>query len=188
MVIMSGQSGCERDGMDRTDAARVLQADRRAGCILFLDFDGVTHPDPCQAGRQFRRLPLIEEVLREFEACRIVISSSWRVVHRLDEMRGYFAADMRRRVIDVTPACCGPDGQPDFALSAHRQWECEAWLSEKGHLLLPNRDVGAAWLAIDDRDDWFRPGCGNLLVTDATTGFGPDDAVRLRSMLKQRME
>ncbi|HXE48801.1 MAG TPA: HAD domain-containing protein [Ramlibacter sp.] len=156
-------------------------------CILFLDFDGVTHPDPCEAGQQFRRLPLIEEVLREFEAWQIVISSSWRVVHRLDEMRGYFAADLRPRVIDVTPEYGGPAGlsAADPVMSAHRQWECEAWLRNK--LLLPNPRADAAWVAIDDRDYWFRPGCGNLLLTDATTGFGPHDAVRLRAMLKQRM-
>jgi hypothetical protein len=158
------------------------------GCIVFLDFDGVTHPDPCEAGQLFRRLPLIEEVLRGFESCRIVISSSWRVVHRLDEMRRFFAADMQSRVIDVTPQYPGPNGlgERDFEpLSAHRQWECEAWLRDKGRLV-PDRRTPAGWIAIDDRDYWFRAGCGNLLVTDAATGFGPDDAVRLRAMLRQQ--
>jgi hypothetical protein len=45
----------------------------------------------------FTLLPLIEEVLRGFEACKIVISSSWREVHPLDELREFFAPDMRPR-------------------------------------------------------------------------------------------
>jgi hypothetical protein len=189
MVFMSGKADCTFDETHGSGGAGVVEADRRAGCILFLDFDGVTHPDPCEAGQLFRRLPFIEEVLREFEACQIVISSSWRVVHRLDEMRGYFAADMRSRVIDVTPeyrARNGHLGTPDFDPSAHRQWECETWLRKRVQLS-QDRQAGPSWIAIDDRDYWFRRGCGNLLLTDATTGFGPDDALRLHAMLKQRV-
>jgi hypothetical protein len=190
MMFMSGKADCNRVETDGSAEAGLVETDRRAGCIVFLDFDGVTHPDPCEPGQLFRRLPLIEEVLREFETCQIVISSSWRVVHRLDEMRGFFAADIRYRVIDVTPEYCAPNGHQgslDFVQSAHRQWECEAWLHSKRLQLPQNRCAGPAWIAIDDRDYWFRPGCGNLLVTDATTGFGPDDALRLQAMLKQRM-
>ena len=160
-----------------------------AGCILFLDFDGVTHPDPCEAGQLFTRLPLIEDVLRRFEGCRIVISSSWRVVHPLDEMRRYFAADMRPRVIGLTPRYRAPRGKrtPELADNYDRQWECEAWLRQRQAGPLRNRRAGAAWIAIDDREYWFRPGCGNLLVTDGDTGFGLEDGNRLEAMLRQRL-
>lgn len=160
-----------------------------AGCILFLDFDGVTHPDPCDAGQHFTRLPLIEEVLRPYPACKIVISSSWRVVHPLDEMRNFFAIDMRSRVIGVTPEHGGPGGNGSWgvAVNHERQWECERWLLT-GQLWLPrNRRAGAPWIAIDDREHWFRPGCANLLLTDASTGFGPDDGPRLVDMLRKRL-
>ena len=105
-----------------------------AGCILFLDFDGVTHPDPCDAGQHFTQLPLIEEVLRPYPACKIVISSSWRVVHPLNEMRKFFAADMRPRVIGVTPEHGGPGGNGSWgvAVNHERQWECERWLLTGG--------------------------------------------------------
>lgn len=43
-----------------------MTSDEGAGCILFLDFDGVTHPDPCDAGQHVTRLPLIEQVLRPY--------------------------------------------------------------------------------------------------------------------------
>jgi len=52
--------------------------------ILFLDFDGVTHPQPCGDENVFCQLHLIEAVLRERElqGVHIVISSSWREYHR----------------------------------------------------------------------------------------------------------
>ena len=160
-----------------------------AGCILFLDFDGVTHPDPCEAQQHFTRLPLIEEVLRPYPACAIVISSSWRVVHPLDEMRKFFAADMRSRVIGVTPEYGGPGGNGNWgvAVNHERQWECERWLRTGRGWLSRSRRAGTPWIAIDDRDYWFRPGCGNLLLTDASTGFGPGDAQRLVEMLRERL-
>ena len=55
--------------------------------IVFLDFDGVLHPEfdpddperPKQNSDLFCRLPLIEAVLREFSQVEIVISSAWRM-------------------------------------------------------------------------------------------------------------
>ena len=158
-------------------------SDRRADCIVFLDFDGVTHPDPCQVGRLFTKLPLIEAVLRRFNACKIVISSSWRVVHPLDEMRGYFAVDMQSRVIGMTPQQRATDLIPSYS----RQWECEAWLSSERVWLPQDRRLDSPWIAIDDRADWFSPDCTNLLATSSQTGFTPDDAIRLERMLRKRM-
>lgn len=160
--------------------------DRRADCILFLDFDGVTHPDPCEAGRLFTQLPLIEAVLRRFNECGIVISSSWRVVHPLDEMREYFAVDMQSRVIGMTPehrAWRTAHLVPSYS----RQRECEAWLSSERVWLPRERRLDSPWIAIDDRDDWFAPDCTNLLATHSQTGFTPDDAIRLERMLRERM-
>ena len=67
--------------------------------ILFLDFDGVTHPQPCDDENVFCRLHLIEAVLRERElqGVQIVISSSWREYHGLDDMREFFSQDMQGR-------------------------------------------------------------------------------------------
>jgi hypothetical protein len=70
--------------------------------VIFLDFDGATHPDRCFADNLFCRMPLIEEVLHEFPRVKIVISSSWRERYSLDDMRGFFDAGMQDRVIDVT--------------------------------------------------------------------------------------
>lgn len=139
-------------------------------CILFLDLDGVTHPDPCDPADQLTQLPLIEDVLRAHPACAIVISSSWRITQSIDQIRANFSRDIRGRVVGATPERAG-----------NRQAECMAWLRET----LRTTDV--PWIAIDDRASWFDVGCAHLLVTDQACGFTERDAVELDFMLRQRL-
>jgi hypothetical protein len=150
-------------------------------CILFLDFDGVTHPEVCTKPELFQALPLIEAVVREHVHVEIVISSTWRLHHTFSELQSLFAKDMASRVVGVTPSfkrLSGdwlPNGLEDFS----RECECVNWLRQ-------NRP-GAHWLAIDDIDHWFRPGCSDLLLTDPTEGFLPSDQARLASMIQERL-
>lgn len=58
--------------------------------VLFLDFDGVTHPEPCCQEDVFCRLNLIEDVLLGFPTVDIVISSSWRDHYTLEYLRSFF--------------------------------------------------------------------------------------------------
>ena len=45
--------------------------------ILFLDFDGVLHPEPCYDKQSFFCcLPRLENVLRDFPKVRVVISNT----------------------------------------------------------------------------------------------------------------
>lgn len=159
----------------------------RAACIVFLDFDGVTHPEPCSDGQLFANLPQIEDVLRRFDSCKVVISSSWRTVHPLEEMREYFAADIQTRVIGVTPELESSMGKgKDLSPRYDRQHECEMWLRNKQVWLPQNRRANVPWIALDDRSYLFRPSCKNLLQVEGKWGFGPADALRLESMLTER--
>ncbi|MBT3066273.1 HAD domain-containing protein [Rhodoferax sp. U11-2br] len=71
--------------------------------ILFLDFDGVTHPEPYAQESAFNQLPLIESVVCGMASIDIVVSRGWRETHSLDELRVSFAPDIRPRVVGVTP-------------------------------------------------------------------------------------
>ena len=71
--------------------------------VLFLDFDGVVHPDGAEIDRFFGCAPLIETVLLEFESVQVIISSSWREVHPLKEIREFFAPDIAARIVGATP-------------------------------------------------------------------------------------
>lgn len=151
-------------------------------CVLFLDFDGVTHPEPCRPDQEFSQLPLIEAVLRQHPKVEVVISSSWRQVHSLDAMRAHFALDIAPRVIGITPSNKQPssDWLPGASSSNEREGECGTWMKQ-------NRPWGTPWVAIDDRAHWFRPGCSDLLLTNAKTGFTSDDGVALHAMFRERM-
>ena len=151
-------------------------------CVLFLDFDGVTHPEPCKAEHEFCQLALIEEVLRQHPGVDVVISSSWRQVHTLDEMRAHFAPDIAQRVVGVTPSNKQPTSAwlPGAAVSFEREGECDSWMKQ-------NRSWGTPWVAIDDRAHWFRPDCADLLQTSSKTGFLPQDKATLAAMLQERL-
>ena len=152
--------------------------------ILFLDFDGVTHPDPCRKDEYFRQLPLIENVLREHMHVNVVISSSWRYDHRLPELQAYFSTDIRSRVIDVTPYVARTDDEgwiPHHLLQHHREWECRKWMRQ-------HRPMDTPWLALDDAAAWFTPECAHLLATQSESGFQPEQVPVLDRMIRERFD
>jgi hypothetical protein len=148
--------------------------------ILFLDFDGVTHPEPRGDSDPFCCLPEIEEVIRLYERrLEIVISSSWSELFSLDDMKMYFQPDVARLIVGNTRIIGRRHFLPGKRRQFERQWEVEQWLKE-------NRP-DANWLAIDDRDYWFEPHCPHLLLTNAKTGFTRRDADRLVLMIEARI-
>lgn len=53
--------------------------------ILFLDFDGVLHPEHCLESKHFCLLPVLEKVVRQVPEVGLVIASTWRLQVSLDE-------------------------------------------------------------------------------------------------------
>ena len=152
--------------------------------IVFLDFDGVLHPEYTDnTADLFSRLPLVEDVLREFPRAEIVISSAWRLNWRDPsvatlELRKHFSEDIAPRVMGVTPNYIHLDRKnaPDGLYLYQRQWECVMWL--RAH-----RPAGTPWVALDDRAYWFRPFCENLMAFDRDVAFTPDRQAELRARL-----
>ena len=140
--------------------------------IVFVDFDGVLHPETLQGGTTLiSRLPLVEEVVRKYFGVELVISSAWRLRYPDAELaattlRIRFAPDIAPRVVGVTPdhktldARDSPDGLSSFT----RHWVCEAWM--RAH-----RPPGTRWMALDDRSYLFRPFCNNLMALDKYEAF-----------------
>lgn len=137
--------------------------------ILFLDFDGVLHPFNRATGTLVL-LPHFERVMRDFVDVDIVISSAWRESSTLDELRSFFSIDIRERVIDVTPILHYLDHR------YVREAEITTWLRDAGREYEP-------WLAIDDSELFFSPGCPNLLLVDADIGFSETAEQTLRHRL-----
>ncbi|WP_162569200.1 HAD domain-containing protein [Variovorax sp. SRS16] len=149
--------------------------------FIFLDFDGVLHPDPCRKSDYFCQLHLIEDVLRKKPEVKIVVSSSWRFDHELERLREFFSPDLRSVVVGVNPVVTRSDGEgwiPRHLLSHHREWECRKWLRQ-------NHAADALWVAIDDMPAWFTPNCENLIVTASAVGFQPEQSWQLERLLEQ---
>jgi hypothetical protein len=132
--------------------------------ILFVDFDGVLHPESGDPDMQFCFMPNFceaFEVAAQDASVNIVISSLWRVSAPIEELAQHFPERLRDRVVGVTPdldiAFESPTGS--------RQKEIEAWMTQHA----PN----GQWFAIDDRANLFNEGCPNLfLVPEHRPGCG----------------
>jgi hypothetical protein len=144
--------------------------------ILFLDYDGVLHPDPCtDAGRLFEHAPRLAQVLDAFPGVGVVLSTSWRTMRTERELLDPLPPSLRQRVLGFTPRCS--DFAPPMELIPYRRHaECVQWLKAQGMADSP-------WWALDDRAEWFVPYCENLIECDARSGFDQRVAARLTSIL-----
>lgn len=139
--------------------------------ILFLDFDGVLHPDPCfDARRLFERVPMLAAVLARFAEIEIVLSTNWRSNKSLAELRAPLGA-LAPRVVGVTPhfsSFAAPAALTPYA----RHAECMQWLADA--------DAGEReWIALDDRPTLFAPDCDRLIACDSAHGLDEPSAGRL---------
>src|SRR5271166_3585848 len=102
--------------------------------VLFLDFDGVLHPNGCAPADCFCLLPALADTITPFEL-DIVISSSWRHQYSLRSIKKRFPAPLRKRVVGTTG---------DSFPGTYARWkEIRAYLAEH-----PAPD----WRALDDFD------------------------------------
>ena len=92
--------------------------------ILFLDFDGVLHPEydrqAAPADVAFCHLPRFEAVMCDHPEVEIVISSTWREQFPLDDLRARFSPDIAARIVGATPITPRIDGK---YLPARREGE-----------------------------------------------------------------
>ncbi len=145
--------------------------------ILFLDFDGVLHPEGeghiLNGGTDFCFLPRLEALLREFPHVRIVISSSWREQLRYETLLKPFSNDIRARILGATP-------HSGFGLPLpyrQREGEILAWLQI-------HHAVNEPWIAVDDAYWQFDHCKDHLVACDSFTGFDEKASADLRKRLE----
>lgn len=146
--------------------------------ILFLDFDGVLHPFPAPIDPAclFCFLPGFEDTLRDLPHLEIVISSSWREGHQLDELRKLFSPDVGERIIGVTPQ-----------IDVHRLEDLRAVRQREIVLFLAKQPQEVAWIALDDDPDLFEPGCPNLIECIHGFGAAEENLLRKRYALNHKL-
>ena len=145
--------------------------------ILFLDFDGVLHPNH-QPGKLFTWVPRLAQWLDDWPQVDVVISSSWRVLHPQDEMVELLGPVVGSRVVGCTP--CVQQGRDDnvypaaktTVLNSERQAQVEAWMAASWN---PER----AWVALDDMAYLFEVDCARLVVCPGRQGISPENVQEL---------
>ena len=145
--------------------------------ILFLDFDGVMHPNN-QPDLLFVRVPRLALWLDAWPAVDVVISSSWRVHHSQAEMVERLGPVIGARVVGSTPWVVQQRDDNVYSaakttvLTHERQREVEAWLAASW-------DPDRAWVALDDMPYLFEPDCVRLLVCAGREGISRENVQAL---------
>jgi len=146
--------------------------------IVFLDFDGVLHPDEAYlvngrpvlktTGQLFMWAPHLVEVLINFPDVEIVLSTSWARELSFSRARQYLPEVLRGRVIGSTwhSAMAKRDGS-SFPY---------VWWDEATRYQQIKRYAGRAgltdWVAIDDQPEgWGADDLDKLVHTDSETGL-----------------
>ncbi len=133
--------------------------------ILFLDFDGVLHPNGCASKDCFSLLPALIATIAPFEL-DIVISSSWRRHRSLTWLKKLFPRPIRKRIVGTT-------GDP--FLGTYARWEeIRAYL---------RKHPTSSWRALDDFDFEFPPDCPQFIYCDGDRGCQSAELNRLATWL-----
>lgn len=164
--------------------------------LLFLDFDGVLNSTQStkmhwrNGGRQclfvnedhFCPLALsnLQFIMEQVPDLSIVISSSWRLMHPLEELQGFLLSKAGidpSKVLGITPDL---PHDPETGRSADRGLEVQAWLDEnasvpEGSPLLPRFAV-QDFIIVDDDSDMAHLKTTNFLQTDHDLGLTIKDA------------
>lgn len=142
--------------------------------ILFIDFDGVLHPNEQYDESPFSLTPLLWQILRACPGVQVVFSTSWRDSYDFDNMLDFVTfgggEDLECRFIGSTPNL---EGEGYYG---RRDLEIQRWLDNKDH--------SGTWLALDDMPELFSGGHPNLYVVDGTRGLTDEDVLAILERIK----
>lgn len=151
---------------------------------LFLDFDGVLHPDAAyREGERivlradgfalFEWVGILHDLLMPYPTVQVVLSTSWVRVLGFDVARSHLPEHLRRRVVGAT-----------WHETAPRRWDNLTRYDQIRHSIERHRHV--RWLAIDDNDaGWADEHRDNLVLTDPLLGLGASAA---QADLREKLE
>lgn len=149
--------------------------------LLFLDFDGVLHPDEVYltkngpqlmgAGQLFMWAPILAEALVPHSEVKIVLSTSWVRNLGFDRARKRLPAGLRDRIIGST-----------WHSSMAKAWSDQNWWDGASRhdqiLRYVARSNVSSWLALDDdADQWREQHRWNLIQTDRSTGVSSNQVI-----------
>jgi hypothetical protein len=136
--------------------------------LIFLDFDGVLHPNFSLGRDNFSQAGYLLDALDGFAGeVEIIISSSWRFHWPEDVLLQKLPKPLAAFVAGVTPMV-----EP----GRHQRYR-------EIHAFLSSRPGQHDWRALDDAINEFPKGCAELIECDGRKGLDDFSAARLRSWL-----
>lgn len=136
---------------------------------IFLDFDGVGHSTlPKHMDERFIQFHLLTECLKSHKRkCEVVISSSWRHTHSIQEIVQLLPSGLGELVVNVTG--------PAFIGAYARFMEISRYVKEYGV---------TDWIALDDSKFEFPKNCPQLIACDPRTGLQSAQVELIEKWLK----
>ena len=165
-----------------TKTAGIRQRDRKLP-TLYLDYDGVLHPDEVfrVGGKIVLRMDglslfewstTLEELISPYPQMQIVLATSWVRVVGFDEARSHLSTGLQRRIVGAT-----------WHQQCTRTWESLTRYEQIQHDVERHRHQH--WLAIDDDGvGWSTEYRDNLVLTDSLLGLG---AVSVQDELREKL-
>ncbi|MCJ2374016.1 MULTISPECIES: HAD domain-containing protein [Pseudomonas] len=158
--------------------------------VLFLDFDGVLHPDAVylsssgpilrNEGELFMWAPNLENVLEQFPSVSLVLSTSW--VRRLGFKRAknYLSTALSSRVVGATwHSSMAKAWADDDPWDGRSRYEQISRYASRCHL--------RSWISIDDdAEGWPAVAGHHLILCDSNKGLG--EASTLHALEKRLAE
>lgn len=160
--------------------------------ILYLDYDGVLHPEPVYRHPQggmffgvqhaghclFEYAEVLVEALAPYPHVAIVLSTSWVRVLSYSQAKAYLPETLRSRVIGAT------------FHSAMNKFEFDAMSRGAQVLADATRRSATNWVALDDDEDgWGGAASPHLVLTKRTSGLsGPQTLKVLLEKLKEQFK
>ncbi|GAB1386929.1 HAD domain-containing protein [Melaminivora sp.] len=164
--------------------------------ILFLDFDGVLHPDEAYMvkgrpvlraeGALFMWAPLLVDALKNYPGVQIVLSTSWARELRFTRARSFLPPELQQRTIGATwHSCMAFNDYGDFRTRNRNTWWDRATRYQQIRRYADRAQL-VNWIAIDDAPEgWADVDHDRLLQTDPQQGLGdPAAMARLQVLLE----
>lgn len=160
----------------------------QGGSVLYLDFDGVLHPNDVwvrprggpyvrspHGRRLFENAELLVDLLDAHPTVRIVLSTSWVCRFGFARTTSFLPAGLASRCIGAT-----------FHAQMGRNWFEQQLRGAQVHADLRRRNP-STWLAVDDCDEgWDEMSAGSVVLCDPVDGIAaPKVLAALRTALER---
>ena len=151
--------------------------------VLFLDFDGVLHPDEAYLvkgrpvlraeGALFMWAPLLVDTLKNSPDVQIVLSTSWARELGFSRARRFLPDTLRARVIGATwHSAMAYNGNGDYRPRDRDTWWDRATRHQQIRRYVDRARL-ADWIAIDDNPEgWADADRDRLLLASPDSGLG----------------